>query len=367
MSSLILRGKTWYLKWSDCGRDRWRSTHLRLNDDPKGNLARQVQRDFDSSRARQTAGIEDESVPILAGFERYLLTIRQATDLWQAATRARAARLAAWFAERRIDTWDQISAALLDDLIAERSKAVSPKTVIFDLDLIKATARLLNRSRTIRPLPVDQWPSIRRALAARPERIGAYSQPEIEAILRFLDTPKRQRWRQLVLGLAYLGCRWSELQRVTVADVRLEPPAVRLESRKTGKNVATQHRWVEIHPRLMVTVRELMAGKRVSDRVFPQVPGVEALKLMERTTRRLGIQYRRLHGLRHAWITSLLMAGVPVAAAMQMAGHRNLATTQRYLHVADDQRGWVQLAIPVTPSDTPIPQKTAEKDEKQTA
>ena len=365
MSSLVRRGNLWYLRWSENGIDHGRSTKIRIDLDPRGLLARQVQRDFDSSRARQTAGIEDEVVSIADGFSRYLLSIRQATPGWQAATRARVARLTAWLSDRRIETWDRITPALLDDLISERSMAVAPKTVVYDLDLIKATARLLNRSRKIRPLPVDSWPSVKRAISPRPDRIGAYSPSEIEAILRYLNTPRRQKWRAIILALAYLGCRWSELVRLRVSDVRLEPPAVRIESRKTARHTGELLRWVEIHPRLLPVILEQIAGKRLDDRVFGLPGGAiqqQAIKLMERVCSRLGIQYRRLHGLRHAWITSLLRAGVPLAIVMRAAGHRNIATTQRYLHVAADNPGWITNALPTgdTPTDTPDPQKTAE-------
>jgi len=38
----------------------------------------------------------------------------------------------------------------------------------------------------------------------------------------------------------------------------------------------------------------------------------------------------------------MLSAGVPIAVVMTMAGHRNLSTTQGYLHLDPRQTGYIQ-------------------------
>lgn len=349
MSCILKRGGVWYLKWSEGGRVAWRSTRIRIATDPKGTIARQIQRDFDSARAKQLGGLEDERVTIEEGFRRYLASIRRASPAWIADSRKRAERWTTWLSRRKVETWEQITPPLIDDYLEVRANEVSAKTQLTELDLLKATARLLNKSRTIKPIPVDTWPSIERVTSARPERVGAYSLADVEAILADMDHPRRRHWRFPILCLAYLGARWSEMARITIRDVRLSPapPMVRLGSTKTGTSVRNQLRWVEIHPRLLPPIKEAMKGRRPDDPLIENLPSNrDGTNVMTRCCERLGIQYRRLHGFRHFWISTMLATGVPLAVVMKMAGHTNISTTQGYLHLPDTHAGWVGKALP---------------------
>ena len=50
-----------------------------------------------------------------------------------------------------------------------------------------------------------------------------------------------------------------------------------------------------------------------------------------------GLEHSRsdgqLHKLRHTYVTRLAAAGVPARTIMDLAGHRNLSTTMRYMHL----------------------------------
>ena len=45
-----------------------------------------------------------------------------------------------------------------------------------------------------------------------------------------------------------------------------------------------------------------------------------------------------LHGLRHSLASHMAMAGAAASEIMTALGHRNLATSQKYIHWADDAR-----------------------------
>jgi hypothetical protein len=47
-----------------------------------------------------------------------------------------------------------------------------------------------------------------------------------------------------------------------------------------------------------------------------------------------------VHCLRHGFVTLMLAMGVPVAHVMRLVGHENMATTQKYLHLAGLDAGW---------------------------
>ena len=54
---------------------------------------------------------------------------------------------------------------------------------------------------------------------------------------------------------------------------------------------------------------------------------------MRRVTRRASVQ-PGVHVLRHTFCSHLAMRGAPAKAIQELAGHQDLATTQRYMHLS---------------------------------
>lgn len=57
-------------------------------------------------------------------------------------------------------------------------------------------------------------------------------------------------------------------------------------------------------------------------------------RLVERVSRRANVAKTGLHILRHSFCSHLAMRGAPAKAIQELAGHRDLATTQRYMHLS---------------------------------
>jgi len=57
-------------------------------------------------------------------------------------------------------------------------------------------------------------------------------------------------------------------------------------------------------------------------------------RLVERASRRANLAKRGVHILRHSFCSHLAMRGAPAKAIQELAGHRDLATTQRYMHLS---------------------------------
>jgi site-specific recombinase XerD len=55
--------------------------------------------------------------------------------------------------------------------------------------------------------------------------------------------------------------------------------------------------------------------------------------IMRRVSRRAGVQ-KGVHILRHTFCSHLAMQGAPSRAIQELAGHRDLGTTQRYMHLS---------------------------------
>jgi integrase len=68
---------------------------------------------------------------------------------------------------------------------------------------------------------------------------------------------------------------------------------------------------------------------------FPKVTQVLLSKWMSRIQRRAGLKETGgIHILRHTFCSRLAMAGAPAKAIQELAGHKDLSTTQRYMHLS---------------------------------
>jgi integrase len=57
-------------------------------------------------------------------------------------------------------------------------------------------------------------------------------------------------------------------------------------------------------------------------------------RLVERASRKANLAKRGVHIMRHSFCSHLAMRGAPAKAIQELAGHRDLATTQRYMHLS---------------------------------
>jgi integrase len=55
---------------------------------------------------------------------------------------------------------------------------------------------------------------------------------------------------------------------------------------------------------------------------------------VKRAARRAGLENNGPHMLRHTFYSHLAMRSAPARAIQELAGHRDLATTQRYMHLS---------------------------------
>ena len=73
---------------------------------------------------------------------------------------------------------------------------------------------------------------------------------------------------------------------------------------------------------------------------------------MRRVTRRAGITNSGVHVLKHTFCSHLAMRGAPARAIQELAGHQDLSTTQRYMHLSPAA---IEGAIRLLDQDKPAP------------
>lgn len=162
--------------------------------------------------------------------------------------------------------------------------------------------------------------------------------------LGIMETEKRIRpaVADAIRVIALTGARRNEIASLCWSHVNLKtgvitlPPAAHKSGRKTGKaRVITL-------PTAAQTIVARQPRGRPGDYVFQPAKGEGAVSLSKpwravRTEAKLpeGIG---LHGLRHSLATLLAIGGAGAAEIMAALGHRQLSTSQKYIHFADKAR-----------------------------
>ena len=159
-----------------------------------------------------------------------------------------------------------------------------------------------------------------------------------EELARVFSAARHEKSRTF-LRLAYgTGLRLSELCHLRVEDIdsHADRMCVRVVRGKGNKDryvpmsaavlEALRHWWRLSRPR-----QWLFTNRSDGDRpLYPQC----AQRWYQGACAQAGITKRGgIHGLRHAYATHLLEAGVDLYSLQQWLGHRHVSTTTRYLHL----------------------------------
>lgn len=150
-------------------------------------------------------------------------------------------------------------------------------------------------------------------------------------------------------ALAYLivllggeaGLRCGEMMALEWSDVDLVKRQLRVERSDWKGHVTAPKggRWrcVPLTVRLAAALREHRHLR--SPRVLCSADGAPLTQrlvqgLVARAARRANLRNVGVHVLRHTFCSHLAMRGAGARAIQELAGHRDLATTQRYMHVS---------------------------------
>ncbi len=173
---------------------------------------------------------------------------------------------------------------------------------------------------------------------------------------KFPDAPSATVVEQLLMGAdgclniaielaAEAGLRSGEVRALEVRDVDLEGGRLYVRRAYSADEVVEpkgrDERIVPLAPAIAVMLAGAIAGRRPTDRVVRdrrgRTPTEGALGGMwRRLQARLGIQPRwHYHQLRHFFATSLLKGGANVEVVRRLLGHKDLASTTRYVHATE--------------------------------
>ena len=181
----------------------------------------------------------------------------------------------------------------------------------------------LKRDRTTFSIPSMRQPGKLPAILSR---------DEVERLIAHASNLKH---RTMLLTTYAAGLRLSETLHLRVTDIDSARLTIRVEQGKGG-----QDRYTVLSGRLLTALRDYWKRARPSTWLFPSSEtgrplDPSALQRACQTAKgRAGItKPGGIHGLRHAFATHLLEAGVDLHTIQRLLGHRHISTTTRYLQL----------------------------------
>jgi integrase len=186
---------------------------------------------------------------------------------------------------------------------------------------------------------IDRMPCTIRLL---PIAKGSASFHDFDDYERLVESAKDEAQALLVVLLGGdSGLRCGEMMALEWTDVDLAKRQLCVQRSEWKGNVTTPKsgrlRYVPLTNRLAGALRQHrhLRGPRVLCHKDGQpLTQREVQGLVRRAARRAGLRNVGVHVLRHSFCSHLAMKGAPARSIQELAGHQELGTTQRYMHLS---------------------------------
>ena len=173
-----------------------------------------------------------------------------------------------------------------------------------------------------------------------PQRRAPKRLPEIlsrEEVTRLIERTRNPKHRVLLMLTYGAGLRVSEVVHLRPGNIDSERMTIRIEQAKGAKD-----RYSLLSQRMLEELRNYWKAYQpgawlfAMDRVAEESMSIgTAQKIFYAAKRRAEITKRcGIHGLRHAFATHLLEAGVDIHTIQRLMGHCHISSTLRYFHLA---------------------------------
>ncbi len=245
-----------------------------------------------------------------------------------------------WLVEERIKLADVTPQNITYFLVKRKTDGCNELTIAKDISGIRALGDFLERK--------EYWDENKALLLERPKTVHALpkvlTEDQVDALLESIDTSDNVGKRDDALfELIYsCGLRISEACDLKVANVHMDEQIILVHGKGDKERIVPFGK--RAYDKLKFYLEEvrplLTKGKNVPE-VFVNYKGQgisrkgvwKRFKELETLS---GVQ-AKVHTLRHSFATHLLKGGADLRAVQELLGHSDLATTQIYTHVTNEQ------------------------------
>lgn len=220
------------------------------------------------------------------------------------------------------------------ELVPGTERRVTPRTVNYDLAVLKALFNMAIRQGKVATNPVRQV----RLFKLNNERRRYLNQGEVQALVGVCEGRLAHLKPILVVALN-TGMRMGEVLGLRWADLDFPNGYVHLRTSKNGKGRSIP---------LSGEAREAFQGlptyrpKDLGSEVFvfsngQGKPRISIRNAFLRALAKAGIKDFRFHDLRHTFASQLVSAGEDIMVIKELLGHQTLQMTLRYAHLHPDR------------------------------
>jgi len=235
------------------------------------------------------------------------------------------------FGDQRLDT---ISTELVQQLKASLA-ARAPKTVNNVLTVLNTMLK-----KAVEWGELDRMPCTIRLLPIPPPSSPFHDFEDFERLVEAAKARSYDAYLVVLLG-GEAGLRRGEIAALQWSDIDIKKRQLcvqrsvwkgHIDAPKGGKL-----RYVPLTQRLSAALqgaRHLRAQWVFCDRAGQPLTEKDIGDHVDHAARRAGLKHRGIHILRHSFCSHLAMKGAPARSIQELAGHADLRTTQRYMHLS---------------------------------
>jgi integrase len=211
----------------------------------------------------------------------------------------------------------------------------SPKTVNNVLTVLNTALK-----KAVEWDVIDHMPCTVRLLPIPKSEAAFYDFDEYERLVTVAKATDRRAYLIVLLG-GEAGLRCGEMMALEWGDIDLAKRQLCVRHSDWKGHITVPKggrlRYVPLTARLATALREHrhLRGRRVlcTDAGEPLTQKM-VQDYVRRAERRAGLEKLGVHILRHTFCSHLAMRGAPARAIQELAGHQDLTTTQRYMHLS---------------------------------
>jgi len=222
---------------------------------------------------------------------------------------------------------DQINRMMISDYGGYRLKCIPKpkrKTINNEIGVIRAFLNFAVDSGYIETNPASK---IKMLPVTDSKKGQIYSPEDIELLLSVCG-----KWfSDVVLVFLSTGMRLGELTNLTWDDIDLKGNTIKIQE-KEGWSPKSYSRTIPMNKR----VREIITHQPHYHYIFThkgkKIKPNYLRKRLIKYSKMVGLNYSRIHDLRHTFCSSLLNKGIPIPVVCELMGHKDWKTTQIYGH-----------------------------------
>jgi len=229
-----------------------------------------------------------------------------------------------------------------------RLQTVKPATVNIEIITLRRMFNLALKWKILTENPATELQKLR----IEQKEIVIYSEEQFQKQLQIICKAEDKLFYYISLFGYYTGARLGEIINLQWLNICFEENVIKIINKPNFKTKSRRNRIIPISQKLMVYLKELHQMSKSTSPEDYLFPNPWKFPLTKHYVSRKFIEYckkaelprHHFHCLRHTFITNLLKKGVAIVKVMKLAGHSQISTTLRYMHlIVDDVRNEVDL------------------------